>query len=106
MAEILWTETALRTARDIIEYVAEDSFVQAEKLHERLMDAPDILIHTPRIGRRVPEFKRDDFRELLTVRPYRIMYQVDGDVCRIIAVVHGKRDLQKAMTEDQIEEPP
>jgi len=90
MAEILWTEAALTHVREIVAYVAADSFMNAERLQERLMDAPDILVHTPRIGRRVPEFNRDDFRELLTVRPYRIMYQIENDVCKIIAVIHGK----------------
>ena len=105
MGQVAWTEAALKHVRAIVEYVSENSINAAEKLEQRLMDAPDTLAHTQRLGRRIPEFDRDDFRELLTVYPYRILYLIDGDVCKIIAVIHGKRDLHKAMEEEGVEEP-
>jgi plasmid stabilization system protein ParE len=89
--------------REIVQYVAERNFAAAERLQQKLMDTPDMLADFPRIGRRVPEFQRDDLRELLQVRPYRILYLLDGEVCKIIAVIHGKRDLLKAMDEEGVE---
>ena len=46
----------------------------------------------PRAGWMVPEFKVDHFREVL-MRPYRIIYELRGDACYIVAVIHGSRDL-------------
>jgi plasmid stabilization system protein ParE len=97
MAEIIWTETALKNLRDITNYVAEDSPLKADKLTIRLSEAPNLLEHTPRIGRRVPEFFQDNIRELVTVRPYRLIYVIRDDSCYITAIVHSRRDLKKAL---------
>jgi plasmid stabilization system protein ParE len=100
MAQVTWTEVALKHLRQITDYVAERSPERADELAERLSDAPEILEHTPKIGRRVPEFDRDDLRELVTVRPYRILYLLRDDDCYIIAIVHGRRDLTRLRPED------
>jgi len=41
----------------------------------------------------VPEFGLEHVRELVTVRPYRIIYLVREDVCAVVAVVHSSRNL-------------
>jgi plasmid stabilization system protein ParE len=46
----------------------------------------------PRIGRVVPEFGREDLREVL-FRGYRIVYLLRGDTVTVPRVVHGARDL-------------
>jgi toxin ParE1/3/4 len=97
MAEVIWTETALKNLRDITNYVAEDSPLKADKLAVRLSEAPNILEHTPRIGRRVPEFAQDHIRELVTVRPYRLIYVIRDDCCYVTAIIHSSRDLKKAL---------
>ena len=97
MAEVIWTETALKNLREITDYVAEASPAKADKLAARLSEVPDMLEQTPRIGRRVPEFNRDDIRELVTVRPYRIIYVIRDETCYIAAIVHSSRDLKKAL---------
>jgi toxin ParE1/3/4 len=97
MASVLWTEAALKNVRDITDYIAESSPAKADKLAARLSEVPDILEHTPRIGRRVPEFNQDDIRELVTVRPYRIIYVIREESCYIAAIIHSSRDLKKAL---------
>ena len=97
MAEVVWTETALRNLRDISDYVAQSSPSKSDKLANRLSEVPDLLEDTPRIGRKVPEFNQDHIRELVTVRPYRIIYVVRDEACYIVAIVHSSRDLKKTL---------
>jgi addiction module RelE/StbE family toxin len=92
MGRVAWTEPALDDVREIIQFIAKDSPRYAVKLADRIMEAPRGLTSHPRSGGRVPEFDRDDIREVL-VRPYRIIYNVRGDDCYVVAVIHGARDL-------------
>jgi len=40
----------------------------------------------------VPEISRDDIRELI-VPPYRLIYRIDADAVRILAVRHSAQRL-------------
>ena len=104
MAEVSWSEEAIRQWKKIIETVAETSAGRAQRLASQLMRAPDHLAHSPKMGRRVPELGRDDIRELVSVRPFRIIYQLQGDVCVVLAVIHGRRDLRMALREQGLED--
>jgi plasmid stabilization system protein ParE len=97
MAEVTWTAAAIRHWEQIIEYVSQYAPKTAKALGDRLMRAPDHLVRSPKMGRRVPAMKRDDLRELVTVRPYRIIYLLRDDECIIVAVIHGAQSLAKAM---------
>ena len=92
MGQVYWTEPALDDVRDILNYVSRDSPAYAARLGRRITEAPRHLSTFPRLGSIVPELASDMIRELW-VRPYRIMYQVRGEACFILAVVHGSRDL-------------
>jgi toxin ParE1/3/4 len=92
MGHVVWTEPALADVREIMHFVEKDSRRYALKLADRIMEASRGLIGQPLSGGRVPEFDRDDLREVL-VRPYRIIYNVRSDDCYIVAVIHGARDL-------------
>jgi toxin ParE1/3/4 len=93
VAGVVWTKGALSDLREIVEYVAESSPANAESVRVRVVRAPRTLAANPRFGGRVPEFDRDDLREVLAP-PFRIVYWIDnlGD-CNVVAVVRGARDL-------------
>jgi plasmid stabilization system protein ParE len=93
MGQVIWTEPALGDLRAIIDFVAMDSPTYAARLGTRLVEAPRRLIRLPRSGSRVPEFDLDHIREVLSVRPYRIIYELRGEHCYVVAVVHARRDL-------------
>ena len=101
MAQVIWTEPALDDLRAIVEFVARDSAAYAARLGQRLVEAPRRLAKLPRSGTRVPEFDRDDIREVI-VRPYRILYAIRGDDCIVVAVIHGSRDLPTLVDPDQL----
>jgi plasmid stabilization system protein ParE len=96
MAQVIWTDPALDHLREVVLYIARQSPTNAERVRVRLVQAPRLLENNPRIGSRVPEFDRDDIRELL-VKSYRLLYVLRGDMCYIVAVVRGSRDLTRAV---------
>lgn len=81
-------------ARAITEYVGRYAPGAATMLLDRLEYAANRLGSFPLLGRVVPEYDDVAIRELV-VRSYRLIYQVDGDVVSIVAIVHGSRDLAR-----------
>ena len=92
MAQIRWSITAADDVEQIEAYVARDSAVYAARLINGIIDAVEQLAEFPILGRQVPEFQREDLRELVH-RAYRIVYLYQDDVVTIVRVVHGARDL-------------
>ena len=90
MAEVVWTEAALKDLHDLIAYIARDSAVYAERFGSRVIQAPRKLEHAPLIGRVVPEFNDKAIRELV-YGSYRIIYKVTDRTCFIVAIIHGSR---------------
>ncbi|MGH7309394.1 MAG: type II toxin-antitoxin system RelE/ParE family toxin [Candidatus Rokuibacteriota bacterium] len=77
---------------DAVSYVAQDSRSAAERLlTETLEVASSLDVHSER-GRRVPELDQPNIRQLL-VRRYRLLYEVTPAEVRVLAFVHGARDL-------------
>lgn len=94
MAKVVWTEPALNDLQGIIEYIARDSVVYAERFGMRVVQAPRILQQSPFLGRLVPEFNDQSIRELI-YGSYRIIYKATDTSCFIVAVIHGSRDIFK-----------
>jgi plasmid stabilization system protein ParE len=99
MGQVLWTEPALSDLREILAFIARDSPAYASRLGNRLIEAPRRLALLPRCGARVPEFDQDNIREIV-VRPYRIIYIIEGEDCSVAAVIHGSRDLARVLGQD------
>ena len=92
MAEVIWTEPALDSLKSIFEYIAGDSFVYAERVVNHVLAAPKKLSEFPFCGRMVPEFQDKNIRELI-YGSYRIIYQIRQNICYVVAVIHGSRDI-------------
>jgi toxin ParE1/3/4 len=92
MAEVRWSLTAMSDLRDIEEFVARDSPVYAVRLTDRLVEAVERLETFPLSGRMVPEFERQDLREVI-FGSYRVVHLVEEEVVTVLRVVHSARDL-------------
>ena len=59
-----------------------------------LISETDHLQEFPELGRIVPEYRRDNIREIV-FRPYRIVYRVDHErkLCQIARVWHSARGI-------------
>lgn len=100
MAKVVWTELALEDLKGIAEHIAKDSIVYAERFGIRVVEAPRCLVQFPRCGRIVPEFEEENIRELI-YGSYRIIYLVKEEVCYVVAVIHGSRDILRYLKSEK-----
>jgi toxin ParE1/3/4 len=83
--KLFWTETAKQDLMNIRRYIAADNPSAAKRWGKRLRENARNALHAPLAGRRVPEFWRDDIRELIEGN-YRTVYQVFADRLVILTV--------------------
>ena len=98
---VRWAEAAVRDLEELIGYVAADSERNALRILERVESRAATLEASPGRGRVVPElahFGMRAWRELV-VRPYRIVYRVEGDTVTVLAMLDGRRDLEDLLLE-------
>jgi toxin ParE1/3/4 len=93
MVQVHWTKRALNDLSEIMNHVAQDSPARAVKLVGRLLQATNSLEHSPKMGRIVSELGMDHVRELVSGRPYRIVYQIRDDTCTLVLIFHSSRSL-------------
>ena len=86
--EVIWSDTALAQLEAIGAYVEQFNPMAAKALAMRLIAAGDGLATFPHRGRPVA---RTSMRELVTVNPYIIRYEVIGDQVHILRIRHGSR---------------
>ena len=94
--KIRWTDKASADALGIFDYIAEQSLMYADSVYERILARPSQLIEYPLSGSVVPEFGRDDIRELF-VYSFRIIYRLADDEVRVLTIIHGSRQLTREM---------
>lgn len=95
-ATLTWTETAIGHLCAIAEFIALDSEARAAHVVTSIVESAERLKRFPRQSRVVPEFEREDIREVHW-RKYRIVYRIVPDAIAIVAVVHGARRLEDAI---------
>lgn len=92
---------ALADVSAIVEYVASENPITAERLYKNLLSRVETLSRMPERGRKLPELKDQgiaNVRELI-VKPYRVVYRSTESAVCIIAVLDGRRDLDDLLLE-------
>jgi plasmid stabilization system protein ParE len=89
---LIWSALARRELREIGQFVARDKPGAAIRWIETLAAMAEQAAALPFAGRRVPEYGRDDVREVIK-RGYRVIYRVFDDRVEIITVRDGHRRL-------------
>ena len=95
MAQVKWTERAIGDLIEIAEYINAESPRYAALTVTEIYYSTERLLQFPLSGRMVPEFKSKDVREMIAGN-FRIVYSYGDNVCKILTVLHSKRDIQKA----------
>lgn len=97
---VVWTRKALDDLRAIKDYISRDSTRYAQLQVQRIRDAASHLGRFPEIGRSLPEFPDEPWREILTGN-YRVIYRIDvrGQRIFVLAVIHGMQILRAFMVE-------
>ncbi|HSV12630.1 MAG TPA: type II toxin-antitoxin system RelE/ParE family toxin [Tepidisphaeraceae bacterium] len=92
--KIVWSPEAVQQLHEISEYIARDSTTYAAGVILHIIEAAERLADHPRLGRRVPEWDRDELREVLSGN-YRIIYRVGNGRVDITDVMHGAQQLRQ-----------
>jgi toxin ParE1/3/4 len=87
--KVRWSERASTDLAGIYDYIATDNREAALRLITRLHHSTEKLTEFPLAGRIVPRTRRE-VREVI-VAPYRVAYEIQGDVVEILKVQHGAR---------------
>ena len=98
MADVRWTKDVVADLDEIGEFIERDSAAFARLVVASIYEAVERLRTFPRLSRVVPEFEREDLRELI-YQAYRIVYRTRGNAIEIIAVWHGARDMTRGADE-------
>jgi len=89
-SRIYWTRQAQNDLRAIREHIARDAPVTAVAFVGRLKQSTERLREFPYSGRVVPEYGREEVREVLQGN-YRLIYRITKTRIDILAVYHTAR---------------
>ena len=101
MAHVIWTEPALYNLEDIAEYIALHNPAAAKKLVKTVFRKVERLEKFPASGRKPPELKTLDYRELI-VNPCRILYRVEKDSVYMVHVMRQEQLLRIYLFNDKV----
>jgi addiction module RelE/StbE family toxin len=87
---LIWSPRSIRDLESIHQYIAQDAPLYADLVLQRLVVAPERLQSFPESGRVVPERGQPEIRELI-VRPFRLVYRLQGDTIEIVTVFRASR---------------
>ena len=90
MVTIIWTDRATQYLNLILEYINIQSPDTAKEFYFNIQQSVNQLINFPNLGRIVPELNNKAIRELL-VKKYRIIYEIQGEIIKILLVLHSKQ---------------
>ncbi len=94
MAQIAWTNEALRWLEDIFEYIAADNPDAANRTVEGIFERAQSLAQYPELGHRYLHSSRNV--RILLYGHYRIAYLIKGDGnVDILGVFHDALDITK-----------
>ena len=88
--KLQWTETAKNDLICIQRYIAENNPKTAREWVKKLKSKAQNIVHSPFAVRKVPEFFRDDLREVIEGN-YRIVYLVSSNRVSILTVFESHR---------------
>ena len=102
-----WAEVAVHDLEEIVAFLALDSQQGAERVLQRIEDRAAALESSPARGRVVPELARFQMRTWreLVIRPYRLVYRIEGDAVLVLALFDARRDLDDLLLERLLRSP-
>jgi toxin ParE1/3/4 len=90
-----------------VSYLALDSEGNASRVLKRIETRAAALESSPSGGRVVTELARFGMRTWreLVVRPYRLLYRIEGGIVTVLAIFDGRRDLEDVLLERLLRTP-
>lgn len=87
MVRLFWTKQAVEDLLAIQDFIAKDSVKYAKIQISKIKTTARIVKTNPYSGRKVPEIKRNEIRELI-LGNYRIIYRIVSDTRADILTIH------------------
>lgn len=97
-SKVIWADAAVADLDAAAEYISKDSPAYAASFVSRSLEAARSLGTLSERGRVVPEFKREDIREIF-IYSYRMIYRIEKLQVSILAIIHGRQDFSRAWDE-------
>lgn len=94
MAELRWTQEAVRWLEDIRDYIARDDPAAARRVIAGIYEQAQVLKSFPDIGYKYRDEPDGEIRILLYGH-YRIAYVVRHDAAEILGVFHGAMSIDR-----------
>lgn len=85
---VIWSDPALDDLARIRDYIGNENPAAASRVAIQLVAAADSLEHLPERGRPGLE---PGTRELVSLWPYIMVYQIDPEIVHILSIRHGAR---------------
>lgn len=103
--EVIWSHVAEKDLKNIIEYVAEDSPVNASNVFKKIRQKASSLYNLPERGRIVPEFREHgilQYRELI-ISPWRVIYRISGRNVYVLSILDSRQNIEDILLKRFIE---
>ncbi|MEK0085633.1 type II toxin-antitoxin system RelE/ParE family toxin [Benzoatithermus flavus] len=99
-ARATFTAQALRELRTVRHWIAAESGAErADRMVDHIVAVADLLAENPKLGRERPEIS-PGLRSFV-VWPYVVCYRPLARGARIMRVIHGRQDLDRAFREPE-----
>jgi toxin ParE1/3/4 len=95
---VTWSPLANRQVDDAMAFIAGNDPVAARTWLESLLERVSSLATFPDSGRVVPEYGRDDVREIV-VGSHRVMYRRGANAVEVAAIHHHARQVDAQVVE-------
>jgi len=102
--KIEWAEVAENDLKSIIEYIAEDSPVNALKILKKIKQKASSLYTIPERGRIIPELQDQGiliYRELI-IPPWRIIYRISEMKVYVLSVLDARQNVEDILLKRMI----
>ena len=93
---IIWADIAEKDLKNIIEYIADDSPINALKVFKKIKEKASSLYSFPDRGRLVPELRDQgilQYRELIH-SPWRIIYRISENTVYVLSILDARRNIE------------
>jgi plasmid stabilization system protein ParE len=94
--KVIWSNIAEKDLKNIIEYIADENLLNAQKIFKKIEEKASSLYLFPNRGRLVPELKDQgilQYRELIH-SPWRIIYRISENKVYVLSVLDARRNIE------------
>lgn len=97
---LIWTDNAILHIQEFIKEARTDTEETAKAYMNKLIDYVDSLDNMPKVGKKLEMISNYELRQLI-YKSHRIIYTVKVDDIVILAVLHTRLDIAKALKKIQ-----